>query len=595
MRFIKRIPITASMISGEQAQQTDLWYTNEAGALVAVAPWVSGQNVALGDRRSHNQKVWQALSTHASTAEPDIAPTLWQFVAPTNRWAAFDDAVGSAIQETGSLSFRLAPGVKFDSFGCLGMVGNSLSVDVAVPGSSNLSEFSAISLPVVSNWSAIAYGSGNYVAVSYNGHVCSSSDGSSWLPRSLSPTGNFRGVAFGNGLFVAVSATLFVRSADGVNWSSYTPPLRAWVSVVYGNGVYLAVSQDGYCLRSLDGISWVEYQLPSVAGLYRRICFGSGRFVVTTGGGGGFATSIDGISWSLVMVGITEDYRGIVFGDGVFLAVAYQARYGLRSNNGVNWQSIDLKSAENWQSVSYGNGVFLAIAESVYFSKSFDGIDWEVPTYQPSLGGSFIDIVYGANKFVLINSGATNVAATADFLSSIYKTTIPLIKDEEPVIDFWTYCFAGFKQKEDLIVTGLNSASYTNATITITINGATVSDPVKLGTFNFGMVQVLGVTEMGMKTGITNYSTYDVDQFGVTRIVPRSFAKKINANVMVDRENYNTVYQALVDYKDTAVIVFPSDSEDYSKANAYGHIREWSLSIDYPTYTMLPIEVRGLT
>jgi hypothetical protein len=55
------------------------------------------------------------------------------------------------------------------------------------------------------------------------------------------------------------------------------------------------------------------------------------------------------------------------------------------------------------------------------------------------------------------------------------------------------------------------------------------------------------------------------------------------------------VYQALVDYKDTAVIVFPSDSEDYSKATTYGHIREWSLSIDYPTYTMLPIEVRGLT
>jgi hypothetical protein len=64
---------------------------------------------------------------------------------------------------------------------------------------------------------------------------------------------------------------------------------------------------------------------------------------------------------------------------------------------------------------------------------------------------------------------------------------------------------------------------------------------------------------------------------------------------MVDRASYNTVYQALVDYKDTAVIVFPSDSEDYSKATTYGHIREWSLSIDYPNYTMLPIEVRGLT
>jgi hypothetical protein len=314
MKFIKRIPITAGMISNEQAQQTDLWYTNESGALVAVAPWVSGQNVATGDRRSHDQKVWQALNTHASTAEPDLSPTLWAFVAPTNRWAAFDDAVGSTMQETGSISFTLAPGERFDSFGCLGMVGSELTAEVIDP-----------------------------------------------------------------------------------------------------------------------------------------------------------------------------------------------------------------------------------------------------------------------------------------IIGTFYTTTIPLIDDEDPVIDFWTYCFAGFKQKENILVTDLNSASYTTARIKITISGATTSDPVKLGTFNFGMVQVLGITEMGMKTGITNYSSYNVDQFGVTRIIPQTFAKKINANVMVDRASYNTVFQSLVDYKDTAVIVFPSDSEDYSKATTYGHIREWSLSIDYPTYTMLPIEVRGLT
>ena len=432
MRFIKRIPITEGMISGEQAQQTDLWYTREDGQLVGVLDWVNHKNVAIDERRSHDGKVWQALVAHAENTEPDKDPTRWAFVAPTNRWAAFDDAVGSYTRETGSLSFKLTPGAKFDSFGCLGMAGDVLEVDLEVPNTATLGGFVSRTLPSSQSWSS---------------------------------------VTFGNGLFVAVAGTsaIAATSPDGITWTQrYLPSSQSWESVTFGGGLFVAVSGSSVAATSPDGTTWTQGTLPS---------------------------------------------------------------------------------SQSWRSVTFGNSLFVAVAY------------------------------------------ASSVAATATYDNSIYKTTIALIEDAEPVIDFWAYCFSGFKQKEDLIVTGLNSASYTNASITITLTGPTV----KLGTFNFGMVQVLGVTEMGMKTGITNYSTYDVDQFGVTRIVPRSFSKKINANVMVDRENYNTVYQALVDYKDTAVIVFPSDSEDYSKANAYGHIREWSLSIDYPTYTMLPIEVRGLT
>jgi hypothetical protein len=404
--------------------------------LVAVAPWVSGQNVATGDRRSHDPKVWQALNTHASTAEPDLSPTLWAFVAPTNRWAAFDDAVGSATQETGSISFTLTPGERFDSFGCLGMQGSSLIVDVEDPNANFFTDFVSRTLPSARFWSSVTYGGGVFIAV-------------------------------------AVNSDLAATSTDGINWIQTTlPSAQPWRSVTYGNGLFVAVADGNVAATSTDGINWTSRTLPS---------------------------------------------------------------------------------EQTWYSVTYGSGLFVAVA----------------------IG--------------------SNVAATATYSGTFYTTTIPLIEDEEPVIDFWTYCFAGFKQKENILVTGLNSASYTTARIKITISGATTTDPVKLGTFNFGMVQVLGITEMGMKTGITNYSSYNVDQFGVTRIIPQTFAKKINANVMVDRAGYNTVFQSLVDYKDTAVIVFPSDSEDYSKAITYGHIREWSLSIDYPTYTMLPIEVRGLT
>jgi hypothetical protein len=595
MKFIKRIPITAGMISNEQAQQTDLWYTNESGALVAVAPWVSGQNVATGDRRSHDQKVWQALNTHASTAEPDLSPTLWAFVAPTNRWAAFDDAVGSATQETGSISFTLTPGERFDSFGCLGMQGSSLIVDVEDPNANFFTDFVSRTLPSARFWSSVTYGGGLFIAVAVNSDLAATStDGINWIQTTLPSAQPWRSVTYGNGLFVAVAdGNVAATSTDGINWTSRTlPSEQNWRSVTYGGGLFVAVqSSTSVAATSTDGINWTSRTLPSSQTWY-SVTYGSGLFVAVAIGSNVAATSTDGINWTQRTLPSARFWSSVTYGGGLFVAVAVNSDLAATSTDGINWIQTTLPSAQPWRSVTYGNGLFVAVADGNVAATSTDGINWTSRTLPSEQ--TWYSVTYGSGLFVAVAIGS-NVAATATYSGTFYTTTIPLIEDEEPVIDFWTYCFAGFKQKENILVTGLNSASYTTARIKITISGATTTDPVKLGTFNFGMVQVLGITEMGMKTGITNYSSYNVDQFGVTRIIPQTFAKKINANVMVDRAGYNTVFQSLVDYKDTAVIVFPSDSEDYSKAITYGHIREWSLSIDYPTYTMLPIEVRGLT
>jgi hypothetical protein len=520
-------------------------------------------------------------------------------VAPTNRWAAFDDAVGSTMQETGSISFSLTPGKRFDSFGCLGMQGISLTVDVEDPNANFFTDFVGRTLPSSQFWSSVTYGGGLFVAVAgFDSNVATTStDGINWIQRTLPSSQFWSSVTYGNGVFVAVAAnnsSVAATSTDGINWIQRTlSSAQFWFSVTYGNGVFVAVPEgSSIATTSTDGINWTSRTLPSVRS-WRSVTYGGGLFVAVAEDSSVAATSTDGINWIQRTLPSTQNWYSVTYGGGLFVAVSAGSNVSATSTDGINWTQRTLPSAQVWRSVTYGDGLFLAVAwGSNVAATSTDGINWTSRTL-PSVR-NWRSATYGNGSFVVV-ADFSNVAAAATYSGSIYTTTIPLIDDEEPVIDFWTYCFAGFKQKENILVTGLNSASYTTARIQITISGATTSDPVKLGTFNFGMVQVLGITEMGMKTGITNYSSYNVDQFGVTRIIPQTFAKKINANVMVDRASYNTVYQALVDYKDTAVIVFPSDSEDYSKATTYGHIREWSLSIDYPTYTMLPIEVRGLT
>lgn len=870
MRFIKRIPISEAMIAGTQAQQTNLWYTNEAGALVSVSPWVSGQNVTVGDRRSHEGKVWQALSTHAQTAEPDVAPTYWAFVAPTNLWAAFDDAVGSYTQESGSLSFTLTPTLlgeqeyKFDAFGCLGMAGDTLSVDVSIPGSTSLQpygtrtlpagvwtdvtygnaflavgstggaystngaswaartmpsgnwqsvsygngfwlaakdyEATVRALPATAYWKSVAYGNGVFVAVadslSTSVAAATSPDGVTWTQRALPYSVRWNSVAYGNGVFVVIAhdSNLAATSPDGITWTLRNlPATNWWYSIAYGNGVFVAVAYGppDAIATSPDGITWTSRTSPSAKPWF-NVTYGNGLFVAVALGYNVAATSPDGITWTLRTLPSNQQWYSVTYGNGLFVAIASSNQAAATSPDGVTWTARTLPSGSDWLSVTYGNGLFVAVAYGTKAATSPDGVTWAertlpgsavqrfgvtygngvfvlVPyggseattlqqpqtskstntttwstptplsgdlsllrlaasathhvavapnqisyttdgvTFTPvALAGNWRDVAYVGNRFIALSQGnllaySTNAttwtpvllgssqtwtgaafgngqyilvsdsgviarssngtsftidsttdidarsitfgnglfvingygkaltsldgfswvevagglagdtwvssayanisgtdtfvalssskAASATLGSSIYQTTVNLVEDQDPIIDFWTYAFSGFRQKEDLIVTGLNSASYTNASITITISGSVV----KLGTFNFGQVQKLGATELGMQTGITNYSTYDVDAFGVTRIVPRSFSKKLTANVRVDRAEYNSVYQALVDYKDTAVIVFPTDCEEYSKATAYGHIREWSLSIDYPTYTMLPIEVRGLT
>jgi hypothetical protein len=158
----------------------------------------------------------------------------------------------------------------------------------------------------------------------------------------------------------------------------------------------------------------------------------------------------------------------------------------------------------------------------------------------------------------------------------------------------WTYFFAGFKQKTDLVITGLQSASYTTASLKVTIKGEN-GTPAKLGTLSYGLLFDVGAVEHGVTAGITNYSVYDVDSFGVTRITPRGFAKRVNVKAIVPTERFNTVFQTLTEYKDTPVITMVSMSDMYNSLTIYGHIREWGGEITYPTVTYFGMEIRGLT
>jgi len=86
--------------------------------------------------------------------------------------------------------------------------------------------------------------------------------GETWTPRAATEANSWTSVAYGNGLFVAVSqngTNGVMTSSDGITWTPRAAAeANAWISVAYGNGLFVAVSLDGTnrVMTSPDGITW---------------------------------------------------------------------------------------------------------------------------------------------------------------------------------------------------------------------------------------------------------------------------------------------------------------------------------------------------
>ena len=78
-----------------------------------------------------------------------------------------------------------------------------------------------------------------------------SPDGITWTSRTSAADNQWRSVIYGNGVFVAVSlgageaGNRVMTSPDGITWTIRTSPDSGWTSVAYGDGLFVAVSYTG--------------------------------------------------------------------------------------------------------------------------------------------------------------------------------------------------------------------------------------------------------------------------------------------------------------------------------------------------------------
>jgi hypothetical protein len=143
---------------------------------------------------------------------------------------------------------------------------------------------------------AVTYGNNLFVAVGSN-VIMTSPDGITWTTRTSPASNTWVSVVYGNNLFVAVSqdgvGNRIMTSPDGINWTVRSSPSNAqWMSVTYGGGTYVAVAcgdgSDTSCggttnqsvMTSSNGTTWTLQNAPT-DDHWVSITYGNNLFVAS--------------------------------------------------------------------------------------------------------------------------------------------------------------------------------------------------------------------------------------------------------------------------------------------------------------------------
>jgi len=234
------------------------------------------------------------------------------------------------------------------------------------------------------------------VNVGTRGAVALTSDLVHWEPIEQFTSKDLYGVCRGNGMYVAVGdeGTLFT-STDARTWTErLVPGDLSLASIAFGNGAYVAVGLGGGIVRSSDGAEWTPVTAPVDKNLY-DITFGSGRFVAV-GQDGAIVTSVDGLTWEDRTVSSETDLYGVAWGKDKYVT-AGGASVILSSPDGAVWTRQTAAFEDlTFAAVTYADGAFVLAANHdairqisdvptrwvVFYFRSVDGTSWQKMTWQ---------------------------------------------------------------------------------------------------------------------------------------------------------------------------------------------------------------------
>jgi hypothetical protein len=158
---------------------------------------------------------------------------------------------------------------------------------------------------------AVIYGDGKFLAAGDDGRMMYMTDDGGWPWVSDNHFGNgaIRALAWGRteagesryvagGVDTPTGGGKLSWSGDGINWTWSVNLDKRVNGLAYGQGVFVAVTDDGKIYQSVDGgVSWAgKYTVPGGTGLL-SVVYGSGRFIAAGHNGVALVSADGGDQW----------------------------------------------------------------------------------------------------------------------------------------------------------------------------------------------------------------------------------------------------------------------------------------------------------
>lgn len=194
------------------------------------------------------------------------------------------------------------------------------------------------------------------------------------------------------------------------------------------------------------------------------------------------------------------------------------------------------------------------------------------------------------DSIALLDVAATSVHITmtdGGGGSTVYDKTVDMT-DMAILLDWWGYFFDPILPKDTLTANDL--PPYSTGQITVAITAAATA---QCGTLVVGNNVEIGTLRPGAGLGIIDYSRKETDQWGVTSVTERAYAKRFDLDVMVDAVKVDYVAKKLAEIRATPVVWIGDDI--YASLVALGFYKDWSITIAYPTLAEARLTIEGLS
>lgn len=187
-----------------------------------------------------------------------------------------------------------------------------------------------------------------------------------------------------------------------------------------------------------------------------------------------------------------------------------------------------------------------------------------------------------------IDASAVRLVGIDPIDGTIYDQTKYTAQDTL-VGDWYSYFFDAVVPRTDLFFDELPAYANATWTLTFTNTGSTAA----CGVFQMGRALELGKVRTGLRFGIIDYSTKTADDFGGYTIVPRSFSKRSDLQIVCPNESVDAVATLLSEARATPTVFIGVQS--FQSTFIYGFAKDWEVAITGVRYSELALSIEGLT